>query len=160
MHVNTYLEICRARCFCCLLCSCRSCSGTASNLHCSVLSIMRRASVYHVFIRSSEVLRKLSHPRDLTSYLPYALQSITVVVYRLPAIGRLHDKGYAPALNGAIRVKFYIHHSSTETLVDYHTKKTLIGQPAQTQTATHTLATPGVVVRSRPELAARSGHAL
>ena len=27
-----------------------SCSDTASNLHCSVLSIMRRASVYHVFI--------------------------------------------------------------------------------------------------------------
>ena len=30
--------------------SAASCSDTASNLHCSVLSIMRRASVYHVFI--------------------------------------------------------------------------------------------------------------
>ena len=75
-----------------------------------------------------------------------------------PNAARTRAKGRGLVV--AIRVKFYIHHSSTETLVDYHTKKTLIGQPAQTQTATHTLATPGVVVRSRPELAARSGHAL
>ena len=80
MHVNTYLESCRPRCCCCLLCSCRVMLRHRKQP--ALLSALNHAPrvclpcVYHLL-----KLRKLSHPRDLTSYLPYALQSITVVLY-------------------------------------------------------------------------------
>ena len=118
MHVNTYLESCRPRCCCCLLCSCRVMLRHRKQP--ALLSALNHAPrvclpcVYHLL-----KLRKLSHPRDLTSYLPYALQSITVVLYTGYNRARMDATGTA-ARHSHRRAARHSHRKSRRHTGSYH----------------------------------------